>query len=55
MSKSPEKLLQKSRGGGQYICDIDEEGMYAVTYIFLQKMAVSYKEHKSPFTIVELF
>ena len=27
----------------------------ALKYIFLQKMAVSYKEHKSPFTIVELF
>ena len=48
MSKSPEKLLQKSRGGGQYICDIDEEGMYAVTYIFLQKISASHEEHSSP-------
>ena len=42
MSNSPEKLLQKGSGGGQYMCDLGEGGTHAVTYIFLQKVSASH-------------
>lgn len=39
---------------GQYICDFGKGGMCTQIHIF-EKMAVGYKEHMSPFMIVELF
>ena len=49
MSNSPEKLLQKGRGGGQYMCDLGEGGTHAVTYIFLQfiELRMEFRHFKS--------
>ena len=34
ISGSSEKLLQRRNGGGQYICDFGEGGVYAIKHIF---------------------
>ena len=37
ISDGSEKLLQKSKGGDEYICDYGESGIHAVKHIFFQK------------------
>ena len=42
ISDSSEKLLQRGRREGQYICDFGEEGVHAIKHIFfLQKVSAS--------------
>ena len=38
-SDSSEKLLQRGRGKGQYICDFGEERIHAVKHMFFQKVS----------------
>ena len=50
---SSEKLLQRSRGEGQYRCDYDEGGIHAIKHIFFQvslslMKTASHKEQLSP-------
>ena len=40
-SDSSERLLQRGRGEGQYICDFSEGGIHAVKHISLQKVSTS--------------
>ena len=48
ISDSSEKLLQRGRGEGQYICDFSEGGVRAIKHTFLQKVAASHEEQMSP-------
>ena len=41
ISVSSEKLLQRGRREGQYICDFGEGGVHAIEHIFLQKVSAS--------------
>ena len=50
-SDNSEKLLQRSRGEGQYMCDFGKEEVHAIKHIyiyFLQKVSASHEEHLSP-------
>ena len=35
---------REAEGEGQYICDFSEGGVYAIRYIFLQKVSASHGE-----------
>jgi hypothetical protein len=59
-SDGSEKLLQRGRGDGQYICDFGEGGVHAIRHIFLQistslmRVTASHEGQSSPWRILVL-
>ena len=44
ISDSSEKLLQRGRGEGQYLCDFGEGGVHAIQHIFFAEGFCQYRE-----------
>ena len=44
---SSEKLLQRGRGEGQYLCAFGEGGVHAIKHVFLQKVSAGHEEQLS--------
>ena len=54
-SDSSERLLQRSRGEGKYVCDFDEGGVHRIKHSFYKRFSASHKELMSPWWNLVLF